>query len=226
MTLERLHGGLSNVAFVADDARRALRRALRRRHSRPSRLSRSRTGGEHRRTRRGAVAGACPRRAGSHGRPPHRGQDARRGGPPENIARIVPLLAICHRDVARHLEGPASMFWVVPRDSRQRAHARDVRKSGGRRPARLRRARRCARGEAGAAAHRVRPSRSAARQFHRRRRADLAHRLGIRRVRHRDVRSRESLVQRQISRRPTTGNCSRPISSSRCAATCSARSTR
>ena len=29
-----------------------------------------------------------------------------------NIARIVPLVRTCHRDVARHLAGPASMFWV------------------------------------------------------------------------------------------------------------------
>ncbi len=29
-----------------------------------------------------------------------------------NIARIVPLLRACHREVARHLAGPASMFWV------------------------------------------------------------------------------------------------------------------
>lgn len=29
-----------------------------------------------------------------------------------NIARIVPLVRSCHRDVARHLAGPASIFWV------------------------------------------------------------------------------------------------------------------
>ena len=29
-----------------------------------------------------------------------------------NIARLVPLLSRCHRDVAHHLAGPASMFWV------------------------------------------------------------------------------------------------------------------
>ena len=29
-----------------------------------------------------------------------------------NIARIVPLLATCHREVARYLAGPANMFWV------------------------------------------------------------------------------------------------------------------
>jgi thiamine kinase-like enzyme len=29
-----------------------------------------------------------------------------------NIARIVPLVKTCHREVARHLAGPASMFWV------------------------------------------------------------------------------------------------------------------
>ncbi len=30
----------------------------------------------------------------------------------ENIARIVALLAQCHREVARHLAGPANIFWV------------------------------------------------------------------------------------------------------------------
>jgi thiamine kinase-like enzyme len=29
-----------------------------------------------------------------------------------NIARIVPLLALCHRGLARHLAGPANTFWV------------------------------------------------------------------------------------------------------------------
>ncbi len=29
-----------------------------------------------------------------------------------NIARIVPLLAKCHRELARHLAGSANMFWV------------------------------------------------------------------------------------------------------------------
>jgi thiamine kinase-like enzyme len=29
-----------------------------------------------------------------------------------NIARIVPLLATCHRELARHLAGSANMFWV------------------------------------------------------------------------------------------------------------------
>ena len=29
-----------------------------------------------------------------------------------NVARIVPLLATCHSELARHLAGPANMFWV------------------------------------------------------------------------------------------------------------------
>jgi thiamine kinase-like enzyme len=29
-----------------------------------------------------------------------------------NITRIVPLLAACHRELARHLAGPANTFWV------------------------------------------------------------------------------------------------------------------
>jgi len=47
-----------------------------------------------------------------------------------NLARIVPLLATCHRDVGRHLAGPASMFWAfhVIRDyarTLRATHARD-----------------------------------------------------------------------------------------------------
>ena len=30
----------------------------------------------------------------------------------ENIARLVPLLKTCHREVGRRLQGPANMFWV------------------------------------------------------------------------------------------------------------------
>lgn len=29
-----------------------------------------------------------------------------------NLPRIVPILATCHRELARHLAGPANMFWV------------------------------------------------------------------------------------------------------------------
>jgi thiamine kinase-like enzyme len=29
-----------------------------------------------------------------------------------NVARLVPLLKTCHREVGRHLRGPANMFWV------------------------------------------------------------------------------------------------------------------
>jgi len=29
-----------------------------------------------------------------------------------NVARIVPLLKTCHREVGRHLQGPANAFWV------------------------------------------------------------------------------------------------------------------
>ena len=30
----------------------------------------------------------------------------------ENLDRLVPLLKTCHREVGRHLQGPANMFWV------------------------------------------------------------------------------------------------------------------
>src|SRR6185312_271472 len=30
----------------------------------------------------------------------------------EQLARVVPLLKTCHREVGRRLQGPASMFWV------------------------------------------------------------------------------------------------------------------
>jgi thiamine kinase-like enzyme len=30
----------------------------------------------------------------------------------QNIARLVPILKTCHREVARHLRGPANAFWV------------------------------------------------------------------------------------------------------------------
>ncbi len=31
---------------------------------------------------------------------------------PQNLARIVPLIRACHRDVPRHLSGPVLIFWV------------------------------------------------------------------------------------------------------------------
>jgi thiamine kinase-like enzyme len=45
-----------------------------------------------------------------------------------NIAHIVPLLATCHRELARHLAGPANTFWVfhVIRD-----YARTLQAAGG-----------------------------------------------------------------------------------------------
>src|SRR5215475_12976504 len=30
----------------------------------------------------------------------------------QNIARLVPLLKTCHAEAAKHLSGPANMFWV------------------------------------------------------------------------------------------------------------------
>ena len=43
----------------------------------------------------------------------------------EQLARIVPLLKTCHREVGRRLQGPANMFWVfhVIRDYVRAANA-------------------------------------------------------------------------------------------------------
>jgi thiamine kinase-like enzyme len=42
-----------------------------------------------------------------------------------NLDRVVPLLKACHREVGRHLQGPANMFWVfhVIREYVRIAHA-------------------------------------------------------------------------------------------------------
>jgi thiamine kinase-like enzyme len=46
-----------------------------------------------------------------------------------NIQRIVPVLATCHREVARKLTGPANMFWVF---HVIRGYARSLAETGGR----------------------------------------------------------------------------------------------
>ncbi len=109
-----------------------------------------------------------------------------------NIGRLVPLLKDCHTKVGRHVRGPVNAFWVfqVIRDYVTLLDA-DRRYLDAGRPARA---------GPGAAADRVRPSRSPARQLHRRRQQDLADRLGVWRLRHGDVRSRQPVVQRRLRR--------------------------
>ena len=76
-----------------------------------------------------------------------------------SIARIVPLLKTCHREVGRRVRGPVNAFWVF--------HViRDYVRLLGADPKYLALTDGLERG-AGAVADRVRPSRSAARQLHR-----------------------------------------------------------
>jgi thiamine kinase-like enzyme len=110
--LEPLHGGLSNTAFVVDDGRDRYV---------------ARCGGDipvHHvfRDRERAASDA----AHAAGLSPELiyaapgvmvirhidGRTLAESGVRANIARIVPLIATCHREVGRHLAGPASMFWV------------------------------------------------------------------------------------------------------------------
>ena len=111
-TIELLHGGLSNTAFVVDDGRERYV---------------ARCGGDipvhhvfRDRERAASVAahavGLSPELVYAEpGVMVIRYIDGRtftEGDMRANIARIVPLLATCHRELARHLEGPANTFWV------------------------------------------------------------------------------------------------------------------
>lgn len=110
--LEPLHGGLSNTAFVVDDGRDRYV---------------ARCGGDipvhHVFRDRERAASVAAHAAGlspeliyaAPGVMVFRHIDGRtlaESGIRANIARIVPLLATCHREVGRHLAGPANMFWV------------------------------------------------------------------------------------------------------------------
>ena len=143
---------------------RAFCGALRRRYSRPPRLPRSRAGSQRRRACGGPVAriGLCG--AGRHGPSHIEGRTLVEADLRANIARIVALLATCHRDLARHLAGPANMFWVfhVIRDYARTLRAADATATAS---IALRGDGRCARGPADAAADRLRPPRPAPRQF-------------------------------------------------------------
>lgn len=110
--LEPLPGGLSNTAFVVDDGRQRYV---------------ARCGGDipahhvfRDRERAASVA------AHAAGLSPELvfaapgvmvlrhidGQTLTEAGMRANLARIVALLGTCHRELGRHLAGPASMFWV------------------------------------------------------------------------------------------------------------------
>ena len=110
--LEPLHGGLSNTAFVVDDGRERYV---------------ARCGGDipvhhvfRDRERAASIAahaaGLSPELVYAEpGVMVIRHIDGRTFAEAEmraNIARIVPLLATCHRELARHLAGPANTFWV------------------------------------------------------------------------------------------------------------------
>ena len=110
--LEPLHGGLSNTAFVVDDGRERYV---------------ARCGGDipahHVFRDRERAASVAAHAAGlspeliyaEPGVMVIRHIDGRTFAEADlraNIARIVPLLATCHRELARHLAGPANTFWV------------------------------------------------------------------------------------------------------------------
>ena len=110
--LEPLRGGLSNTAFVVDDGRERYV---------------ARCGGDipahhvfRDRERAASVAahaaGLSPELVYAEpGVMVIRHVDGKTFAEPDmraNIARIVPLLATCHRELARHLSGPVNMFWV------------------------------------------------------------------------------------------------------------------
>jgi thiamine kinase-like enzyme len=112
VTLEPLRGGLSNTAFVVDDGNARYV---------------ARCGGDipahHVFRDRERAASVAAHAAGLSPELVHaapgimvlrhiEGRTLTEAGMRANLARIVPLLATCHREVARHLAGPASTFWV------------------------------------------------------------------------------------------------------------------
>jgi thiamine kinase-like enzyme len=112
VTLERLHGGLSNTSFVVHDggARYVARcgddisvHAVFRDRERAASIA-------------AHAAGIAPELVYAEpGVMVFRhieGRTYSEGDLRANIARIVPVLATCHREVARKLTGPANMFWV------------------------------------------------------------------------------------------------------------------
>jgi len=112
VTLRPLRGGLSNVAFVADDG--AARYVVRCGHDIPiHHVFRDR---ERAASIAAHAAGLSPELV--YAEPGImviryvEGKTLAESALAANIARIVPLLETCHRDVARRVEGPANLFWV------------------------------------------------------------------------------------------------------------------
>ena len=112
VTLEPLHGGLSNTAFVVDDGGERYV---------------ARCGGDvtvhHVFRDRERAASIAAHAAGLSPELVYAepgvmvlrhidGRTLAEGDMRANIARIVPLLATCHLELARHLAGPVNMFWV------------------------------------------------------------------------------------------------------------------
>lgn len=110
--LEPLHGGLSNTAFVVDDGRERYV---------------ARCGGDipahHVFRDRERAASVAAHAAGLSPELVYAepgvmvirhvdGKILAEGELRANIARIVPLVTTCHRELARHLTGAASTFWV------------------------------------------------------------------------------------------------------------------
>ena len=110
--LAPLHGGLSNTAFIVDDGKGRYV---------------ARCGGDipvhHVFRDRERAASAAAHAAGLSPELVYAepgvmviryidGRTFTEGDMRANIARIVPLLATCHRELAHHLVGPANTFWV------------------------------------------------------------------------------------------------------------------
>jgi thiamine kinase-like enzyme len=112
VTLEPLHGGLSNTSFVVDDG--GERYVARCGGDIPAHhVFRDR---ERAATIAAHAAGLSPELVyagpGVMVIRHIEGKTFAEADLRANITRIVPLLSTCHREVARHLAGPANMFWV------------------------------------------------------------------------------------------------------------------
>jgi thiamine kinase-like enzyme len=110
--IEPLHGGLSNIAFVVDDG--GERFVVRCGDDIPiHHVFRDR---ERAAAVAAHAAGLSPELV--HAEPGIMvfrhiaGRTLVDGELAANLPRIVPLLETCHRDLARRVEGPASLFWV------------------------------------------------------------------------------------------------------------------
>lgn len=129
VTVEPLHGGLSNVAFVVSDGRE--RFVARCGHDIPvHHVFRDR---EHAASAAAHAAGLAPEVV--HAAPGVlvvryiEGRTLVEADLRANLTRIVSLLASCHRNVKLHLAGPASTFWVfhVIRDYARTLRAAEAR---------------------------------------------------------------------------------------------------